>query len=927
MPTAETSAPSKIPVAAPPKHNTKAPVESPVYPEHPVYTEPPVYTKSPVAAPVYTESPEHEGPVAPVYTESPVVKPIATPTERPIYTFSPVNTNTTISPAPSVSPTVPRSSSPTLLATTANPVSLSPSPSPSFAPTILSTTAAPVIIGPTQTTFPSMISSIMPSSAPATVFINEIGTFNDTEFVEVVYSTFLGSGITNYALYFYGAMGMVLYSENLREGFHSVNGMTFTFITYPSNTSGVEAIALVYDASKEVLYFFSKGEVLQAVDGPAKGMNATDILNDMSATRDETRIERIVSRRTQGDGTNETLDSSVSLVGTGCQFGEFTFAEAAPTPGYVNAGQEITGCQAGPSAAPSIEIGGTGGITTGAIVGISVSSALLLIVLLFTMRGSDPFIEEDEESVTFEFGQKSFQIPPGEDLMADTGDIEGDILVSASETTAKPSAGWWNSVYWVGGVSGADKSQEVKSTEVQSQCLDVPPSETSGPSLVGPVSVGLAVGAVVANVSGPKAKQNKQKQNWFFARTSNQKPIPGDNAELLTEDIEATATAMIPTQKAEATDTQGQELNVLPAESEDTDVASIPGRLVAGASVAEVSYSKKKKQYWLFGRTSGGKSTPVEDPELLTENVAVTSDETFPKQGKSESTGITEVPSSPVAGSEPTEVGRAATGGIAGAIGAQIVTPTTKQTKEKKQIRIFGRSSEKVFNPAAEAKHSMDDTVPSTDVSMSMQKAVSSDLGLIPAVGSAPSNVQQVAVGMAIGAVEGTVINKTKKKRGWIFRRGAEKSSSLPGSDKVEPFAQTEFIREETGGAKNLNDPSVVPSPLKAGDAASIALSRRDDDSDEDLISMTSGEVSTETLENLDAALERHDWNAIYNITKRTRKANDSGPRTAAYGSGSREISKSVAAAVHSDSESDISESDADQLGMDTSHGTGKFAI
>jgi hypothetical protein len=210
---------------------------------------------------------------------------------------------------------------------------------------------------------------------------------------------------------------------------------------------------------------------------------------------------------------------------------------------------------------------------------------------------------------------------------------------------------------------------------------------------------------------------------------------------------------------------------------------------------------------------------------------------------------------------------------------------------------------------------------------MSMQKAVSSDLGLTPAVASAASNVQQVAVGMAIGAVEGTVINKTKKKRGWIFRRGAEKSSSLPGSDKVEPFAQTEFIREETGTAKNLNDPSIVPSPLKAGDAASIALSRRDDDSEEDLISMTSGEVSTETLENLDSALERHDWNAIYNITKRTRKANDSGPRTAAYGSGSREISKSVAAAVHSDSESDISESDADQLGMDASHGTGKFAI
>jgi hypothetical protein len=46
-------------------------------------------------------------------------------------------------------------------------------------------------------------------------------------------------------------------------------------------------------------------------------------------------------------------------------------------------------------------------------------------------------------------------------------------------------------------------------------------------------------------------------------------------------------------------------------------------------------------------------------------------------------------------------------------------------------------------------------------------------------------------------------------------------------------------------------------------------------------------------------------WNAIYNITKRIRKAEDSGSRITAYDSGTRELSK-VAAAVPSDSDSDI---------------------
>ena len=917
-PLTTSNAPSLLPVTASPTPKTKAPIESPVY------TEAPVYTKSPVAAPIYPESPnlppEQGKPISPVYTDS-------IPTVSPSYTSVPVSTNATTSPEPSESPTSSQSFPPTLLPTTANPVSLSPVTSPSFIPTLPPTTAVPVNIGPTQTAFPSTSPSIMPSSTPATVFINEIGTFNDTQFIEVVYSTFLGSGIINYTIYFYGEKGMVLDSEHLPEGINNVNGMSFTFINYPKTTEIVEAVALVNDVSQEVLNFVSMGEVVHAVNGPAKGMNSTDIMKDQGSTRDEKGIERIISSRLLESGANMTFDSSVSLVGAGCQFGEFTFAETTPTPGSVNSGQEITGCLGGPSAAPSIPIGGTGGITTGAIVGISVSSALLLIILLFTLRGREPPIEEDEEFVTFEFGQESLDIAAGEDLMADTGEIEGDIPVSSTEATAKTSASWWNSVYWVSGASGADKPQQVESTDVPSDSLNMPPAETPETTIMGQVAAGLAVGTAVTEVADPKAKQ-KTKQNWFFTRSSENKPTPAEDVELPTEDIGATMTDVTPTQEAEPTDTLAQEVNVLPAKASDTtDVLSVRAGVVAGTSAAAAD-SKKR---WLFGRSSGRKSAHAEEADLLAEDIGVTSDGTGPTQ-EVESIAMLASPelSATPLGSESIEGD--ATGLVMRAAGAEVVNPTANQKKDKKQNRFFGRSPAKASAPAGEVKCIKEDIGPTTDVAVPTREADSTimfqspDLSFSPEAGTATANVQQVAVGMAIGTVRGDEIETTKRKktRGRIFGRIAKKAFSLPG--KAKPPAETEFLREETGTATSVNVPSVIPSPLKANSPASIALSRRDDDSDAEMVSMTSGGVTTETLENLDSALERHDWNAIYNITKRIGKADDSGTRAIDFESGTRGVPKAVSAAVPSDSESDLSESDADQLGLDSSHRSGKFA-
>jgi hypothetical protein len=153
------------------------------------------------------------------------------------------------------------------------------------------------------------------------------------------------------------------------------------------------------------------------------------------------------------------------------------------------------------------------------------------------------------------------------------------------------------------------------------------------------------------------------------------------------------------TQEAEATDTLEKELNVLPAESsEDSNVGSPPGGLVAGAPVAEVAYSKKK-QYWLFDRSLRKQSSPAEDVGLLTQDVASHfEDVTGPTQENDESTAIPSIPelsSSPVAGSELAEVRADPTGVIVGTAGAEVDTPSTNERKKKKQYRFFSRGFRK----------------------------------------------------------------------------------------------------------------------------------------------------------------------------------------------------------------------------------------
>lgn len=213
---------------------------------------------------------------------------------------------------------------------------------------------------------------------------------NETGFVEVAYSTFLGQDIVNYTYDLYSGDGLLLTSANLAEGNVTVDGLTLTYAFFPNTEEVVKAVTLV-DPEQTVLFFLSLGAMVTAIDGPAKGWNSTSIEDQIAANSEigkEYFNETVIRRRLEG-GSNITY-SSFGLVGSGCDFEEFLFAEIPATPGYVNLGQIFMDCNgtAVPSAAPSFELGGPDGISVGSTVAIAVSTCLLIIALLYQLRGT-----------------------------------------------------------------------------------------------------------------------------------------------------------------------------------------------------------------------------------------------------------------------------------------------------------------------------------------------------------------------------------------------------------------------------------------------------------------------------------------------------------------------------------------------------------
>ena len=812
----ETNEPSLAPVAEP-----EAPAFEP--PKSPVYGGP-LSTKNPTKSP--------GSPVFMVETIEPSLAPVGDPLPSELPTTAPADsakpttvpgTASPLSPAPTASLTTgaPTRDPTTAASVTASPVIVTTSPSaapvvvttspptrpdivttsPSTSPVVVTTnpSASPVVV----TTIPSLSPSSMPSTAPAIVFINEVGTADGMDFVEVVYSSELGVGITNYSVYLYSYEGgLVLDMKYLPEGNFSANRMTFTFVTFPPSSTSSAAIALVNE-EQEVVSFLSRGRTVVATEGPAAGIESTDI---MALTGGNAR------RKLQEGGMSRTSDSSWSLVGTGCRFDEFAVAETIPTPGSMNVGQEILGCRSeiatlSPSSSPSLRIGGSNGISVGAIVGISVSLGFLFLIMLSLMRGgNEPKAVFEEETLVFDELKKELNIADADDFMADTGDIEEDIPNPIADTVPPRSdSSWWNAVYWMGSATGPDgsKGDTSKSGIATPEVMDSPEEEVD----LDDEGDEVVTAAAVEPHAEPKTTTSR---GWFFRRRERRVSQPSDE-----EDVDSThevnVSSVDPPLSPGDDDMDENAVPLTDTEGTSKTLKSVnfaepeENHLVVAAAVggAVVSRKRRKKRIWL------GRRGEKKMPQHPKEEIVKSSEATVP-----------------------------------------VVAPPQIQTIDASSIALSRKDDDSEMDeiPLTPAQGSSEASSP--DVQASSVEA-----------GVAPAEVVLVT-GAAIGVASAT----KKKKRGWLFQRNA--APAPPPSDDEQ------ILSDDIRYTPDVGAPQATPSTQQTVDAASLALSM-DYESDVDTMSLKSAEVTSDALDNLDDALGKHDWNAIYNIAKKVGKKGD----------------------------------------------------
>ena len=615
------------------------------------------------------------------------------------------------------------------------------------------------------------------------------------EFVEVVYSSTLGVGVTNYSVYWYSEKGSVLDEASLQEGNFSANGMTFTFVPYPKTSAPVGAVALVDMTEQDVLNFISNGNTVLATEGPAAGMESVDVLKLFGGTVEDT-------------GANSTLVSSLSLVGTGCQFEEFVFAEAIETPGMINAGQQILGCRGGteaPAPSPSIlRLGGNNGISVGAIVGISVGLGLLLFVMISLMSGrrsgdADALVEE--ETLVFDHQKRDLEIPAVDDFMADTGDIEEDSPTLDPHAGPPRSDSWWNSVYWMGGVAGTDSSKGAKSMD-----------EADQDAFQESLDEGDAVVTAAAAEPAASSKATTASRGWFRRRGATKTAQPSDdNDDDSLPGVEVPSDDPAPLSLTDdRSDVNAMQLNTAEGTTQtpvnvggvDPDVGGVVVAAAVGGAAA--STTKRKRRGWL----------PVR--------------------------GAKKAPQPPAEG----DVGQSPDVDVPG-----VTTPASK-SKHAPSIALARKDEDSDMD---EIPLSFDERSDEANVSDLQVSSVGGGLGPIEG-------------GLVVGASRSVASAKKKKKGGWLFRRSAERTAQHSDDEQLPS--------DENGPTPEVDALQVRPPALEPSDAGSIALSR-DDESDVDLMSLRSAEVTSQALDNLDDALGKHDWNAIYNIAKRVSKKGD----------------------------------------------------
>lgn len=276
-----------------------------------------------------------------VPTSSPTDVPTIAPTDAPtsVPTMAPTD-------SPTRSPTQSPTSSPTQ-APTNNPTT-SPADSPTSSPTD-SPTALPVSPGTaTPTAVPTTIPTVSPTSSPTqapvaappatpdAAWINEFHYDNAStdvgEFVEIAYTS--GINIAGYTLVFYNGNGGLSYRTESVPAGTLVGSLYLSVINSPGIQNGApDGMALV-DASGSVVEFLSYEGSMTASNGPANGLQSTNIgVSESGST---------------------PVGDSLQRTGTGCAGSDFTWlSPSTETKGAINTGQSLSCGPPPPTPAPS----------------------------------------------------------------------------------------------------------------------------------------------------------------------------------------------------------------------------------------------------------------------------------------------------------------------------------------------------------------------------------------------------------------------------------------------------------------------------------------------------------------------------------------------------------------------------------------------
>jgi hypothetical protein len=835
-----------------------------------MYSMPPEHMQIPVTIemPIYVESSPHQDETVdtPVWaptekipkTEPPLIKrniPIFETTWNPGHIKSPVLYITTEDPSVTQSPmtyftanptknlsnepaTIPLMTSYSFMSRISG-SSITKSTTPSKAPSVVPSLSpskgekiSSLING--NSNAPSMPYWFQPSSPsisnepslveyPDLLFINEFGD----NFIEVAYIDSSDLNITSHELVFYSGDGLMLARLRLSGGNSDINGLILTYCEFPATDAPIKAVALINSVTQNIFQFLSKDTIIKASNGPTKGLLSTYIWT--------------------GTASNPDLPSfqgqrySVSLLGNGCSFSDFIFATTNATPGEVNFGQEFSGCSergtADSSSSPSIQVGQ--GISTGAIIGLAVS-LFLLIAAYFSLIHTPKIGQTKRETSDKRFlkvceAEKSeveFERPANEDLYRGHHD-SSDLPVNSS-------------------LSIIDGFQE---DSVDSPINMSQPQE----------DVSLGAGSVSSTTKKISFSFLRGANKWSSNPIVTQSLIVNSNDQELYDDIllDEDSTKTI----GESTSPGEKETSSQDSYEESDIVAPIASKSDFEDTSSTMTDFMPSIPFWSLRTLTYPKETFTPDSD---DNEGTLTDEEL----------------TTTVGSKKKGKGK--------------FNWFLPQKKDKASFHLQGIGSrakddlqdDGIDTDTTAVKQSSWDVKQRREKSLSRSEEVrSTDTDDISKDGSDNPQVVMNPSDIELGQKDSHKAKRGHREKG---RNRIKESSSKAelGSCQSEDQQVTQEYTLLSDASKSIQivaDTSNILPPKIMEDAADIVFKLQDDDSDvssvylstaydvkslqsdTDSMSLSSIQATAEAFEGLDNALEHHDWNAIYNITKKIR--------------------------------------------------------